>query len=85
MIGRELIRNHEEPGDVKVMKKTMISAAFVLLALMPGVSTSAAEYDLVINDGRVMDSETKLDAVLNVGIKDGIIQSQQGDYLEEAT
>ena len=52
---------------------------------MPGVSTSAAEYDLVINDGRVMDSETKLDAVLNVGIKDGIIQSQQGDYLEEAT
>jgi hypothetical protein len=73
MTGRTLIRNHEEPGEVKVTKKTIISAAFVLLALMPGVSTSAAEYDLVINNGRVMDPETKLDAARNVGIKDGTI------------
>ncbi|MGD8269646.1 MAG: hypothetical protein PVI69_11545 [Desulfobacterales bacterium] len=58
---------------MKVTKKTIISAAFVLLALMPGVSTSAAEYDLVINNGRVMDPETKLDAARNVGIKDGTI------------
>jgi len=34
---------------------------------------SAADYDLVINNGRVMDPETMYDAVANVGIKDGKI------------
>ena len=33
----------------------------------------AADYDLVILNGRVMDPESKLDAVRNVGIKDGKI------------
>lgn len=33
----------------------------------------AQDYDLVINNGRVMDPESMLDAVLNVGIKDGRI------------
>jgi hypothetical protein len=33
----------------------------------------AQDYDLVINNGRVMDPETKYDAVSNVGIKDGRI------------
>ena len=37
---------------------------------MPAV---AADYDLVINNGRVMDPETKYDAVANVGVKDGRI------------
>ena len=55
------------------MKKSIISGAFVLLALMPGVPTSAAEYDLVIKNGRMIDPETKLDAVRNVGIKDGSV------------
>lgn len=35
--------------------------------------TFAQEYDLVILNGRVMDPETKLDAVRNVGIRDGRI------------
>ena len=33
----------------------------------------AADYDLVINNGRVMDPETMFDDVANVGIKDGKI------------
>ncbi|MEN8808754.1 MAG: amidohydrolase family protein, partial [Desulfobacterales bacterium] len=33
----------------------------------------AAEYDLVIKNGRVMDPETMFDSVANVGIKDGRI------------
>ena len=32
------------------------------------------DYDLVITNGRVIDPETKLDAVRNVGIKDGRIE-----------
>lgn len=33
----------------------------------------AADYELVINDGRVMDPETNFDGVRNVGVKDGRI------------
>jgi len=40
------------------------------LAVMP---TLAQDYDLVILYGRVMDPESKLDAVRNVGVKDGKI------------
>jgi N-acyl-D-aspartate/D-glutamate deacylase len=34
---------------------------------------SAQDYDLVILNGRVMDPETRYDAVANVGVKDGRI------------
>ncbi|MCW8801203.1 MAG: amidohydrolase family protein [Desulfobacter sp.] len=44
--------------------------ALSLLLVMPAV---AADYDLVINNGRVMDPETMYDAVANVGVKDGRI------------
>ncbi|MFV8782520.1 amidohydrolase family protein [Microbulbifer sp. SA54] len=46
-------------------------SAFLLQVL--AAPLMAADYDLVINNGRVMDPETKLDAVRNVGIKNGII------------
>ncbi len=39
---------------------------------LPGFSQSI-EYDLVINNGRVMDPETMYDDIANVGIKDGRI------------
>jgi hypothetical protein len=38
-------------------------------------SVVAAEYDLVINNGRVIDPETSLDAIRYVGIKGGTIAS----------
>ena len=37
------------------------------------VPVMAADYDLVINNGRVMDPETQFDDVANIGIKDGRI------------
>jgi N-acyl-D-glutamate deacylase len=33
----------------------------------------AADYDVVINNGRVMDPETNFEGVRNVGVKDGKI------------
>ena len=48
----------------------------ILCLLVVGLSTtilSAQQYDLVIEGGRVMDPETGLDAVRNVGIRDGKI------------
>ncbi len=56
------------------MKMVIRTVSSMFLALMLAVPAMAAQYDLVINNGRVMDPETKLDAVRNVGIKNGRIQ-----------
>jgi len=47
----------------------LLAVAWVAVA-NPGL---AQDYDLVILNGRVIDPETRLDAVMNVGIKDGTI------------
>jgi hypothetical protein len=52
----------------------MIFTVIVMLGIN-GCGQQNTEYDVVILNGRVMDPETKFDAVLNVGIKDGIIVS----------
>ncbi|NNM34467.1 MAG: amidohydrolase family protein, partial [Gemmatimonadetes bacterium] len=43
------------------------------LAFGFGCGTPEESFDLVIADGRVMDPETGLDAVRNVGVRDGVI------------
>ena len=55
------------------MKKAFGSGLSLMLGLGLAMSALAADYDLVINGGRVMDPETNFDAVANVGIKDGVI------------
>lgn len=56
------------------MKKYVMLAAFAM-GFCGALSAKAQDYDLVILNGRVMDPETMLDAVLNVGVTDGIIQT----------
>ena len=46
---------------------------FLVLSLSLALPAVAANYDLVIKNGRVMDPETMFDSVANVGIKDGRI------------
>ena len=48
-------------------------SVFLVLSLALALPAMAADYDLVINNGRVMDPETMYDSVANVGIKDGRI------------
>jgi N-acyl-D-aspartate/D-glutamate deacylase len=58
--------------------------SFCLLAcLLASLTTIAAaqQYDLVIEGGRAMDPETGLDAVRNVGIRDGKIVRVSGEPL----
>ena len=55
------------------MKRLRVLFGLLALNLMVVMPAVAADYDLVINNGRVMDPETMLDAVLNVGVKDGRI------------
>lgn len=48
---------------------------FLLFFLLGSTVLSAQQFDLVIEGGRVMDPEAGLDAVRNVGIRDGKIAS----------
>ncbi|MDN2482843.1 amidohydrolase family protein [Vibrio agarivorans] len=57
----------------KSFKRGRVSGLISLALCLSAGSSLAADYDLVIENGRVMDPETMLDAVLNVGIKDGQI------------
>jgi len=52
--------------------KRLLALALCGSALIGGLA-QAADYDVVILNGRVMDPETNFDAVRNVGIKDGRI------------
>ena len=54
--------------------RTGIKALFLgVLLTAQSLVVGAESYDIVINNGRVMDPETKFDEVRNVGIKDGKI------------
>jgi N-acyl-D-aspartate/D-glutamate deacylase len=57
-----------------------------LLALFfPAVSSSQAAYDLVILNGRVIDPESKTDAIRNVGISNGVIRAITSNKLQGRT
>jgi N-acyl-D-aspartate/D-glutamate deacylase len=48
---------------------------------LPAAQQPAQQYDLVLEGGRVMDPETGLDAVRNVGVRDGKIVRVSSDEL----
>jgi N-acyl-D-aspartate/D-glutamate deacylase len=58
------------PSFGETMRRLIFLSVFFFLAT---VFLSAQQYDLVIEGGRVMDPETGLDAVRNVGIREGKI------------
>ncbi len=49
----------------------MVSAFFI--TLLPVALLCAQPYDLVLSGGRVIDPETRLDAIRNVGVSAGRI------------
>ncbi len=53
--------------------KLFVLALSLILILAESLTAFAEDYDLVINNGRVMDPETMYDDVANVGIRDGKI------------
>jgi len=55
------------------MKSQLSLLGFLALCWMLAIPGQAQEYDLVINNGRVIDPETEFDAVANVAIKGGTI------------
>jgi N-acyl-D-aspartate/D-glutamate deacylase len=63
---------------VKTMRKTIFFLC--LLMSLSGVM-AAQQYDVVLEGGRVMDPETGLDAVRNVGIRNGKVARISGETL----
>ena len=65
------------------MRRPSLLAISVLLALAAAATTADAQtYDLVLEGGRVMDPESGLDAVMNVGIIGGSIAAISSDPLD---
>ena len=54
---------------------------FLFLLTASTAVVSAQQYDLVLQGGRVMDPETGMDAIRNVGIRDGKIVSLSSETL----
>lgn len=61
------------------LERTFSASLLALALLVPALH--AQDHDLVILNGRVMDPETKLDAVRNVGIRDGKIAAITEDAI----
>jgi len=57
---------------MRTARRTLL-ATFVVLCTCVVIAAHAQDYDLAILNGRVMDPESGLDAVRNVGVKDGKI------------
>jgi hypothetical protein len=55
------------------MKRLKISLSMLIVSLVMAMPALAVDYDLVINNGRVIDPETLFDGIASVGIKDGRI------------
>ena len=58
---------------MKIGKRITRGLGLLICLITFAIPALAQDYDLVINNGRVMDPETMFDDVANVGIKDGKI------------
>ena len=54
----------------------------VSIVVFAGISACGADYDTVIQGGRVMDPESGLDSVVNIGILEGQVRAISGDNLD---
>ena len=64
------------------MKRLTALLRVLVPTLVMATSAMAADYDVVINNGRVMDPETNFDGVRNVGVKDGKIVAITEDAIK---
>ncbi len=64
------------------MSDRRLGAALAVLGLLFAPAVFAASYDLVIANGRVIDPESGLDSIRNVGIEAGLIRAVTEEPLE---
>lgn len=66
--------SHVRPSMIRLSPLTRLSS-LVILTLFGLAAPAVAQYDVVLRGGRVMDPESGLDAVMNVGITGGRIEA----------
>ena len=66
-----MTKRNSESKEIRTKLATIMLAAAIAVSASSHVL--AETYDVVINNGRVMDPETNFDGVSNVGVKDGRI------------
>jgi len=73
--------------QVRATLKTAILASALVASTVASIRLASADesYDLVIANGRVMDPDSGLDAVRNVGISSGIIRANSAGALKGAS
>ena len=57
-------------GQAFYQLRNLATAFLIVCSVVAAIPAQAQDYDLVILNGRVMDPESGLDAVRNVGIKE---------------
>src|SRR5687767_9741352 len=67
------------------MSLKVIIFCFVVASLVPPPLSKSQVYDIVIQNGRVIDPESRLDAVRNVGISGGAIKAITAAHLTGRT
>jgi N-acyl-D-aspartate/D-glutamate deacylase len=63
----------------------IVAIGFLIIGSLPIASSSQAVYDLVILNGRVIDPESKTDAIRNLGISNGVIRAITSNKLQGRT
>lgn len=73
--------------DMLKLPQFLIRRSVFVLVFAPCLyfAASAQQYDLVINNGRVMDPETGLDAIRNVAVQDKKIVAISADAMQGKT
>ena len=66
----------------RVHRKATTAIITLALFLSTTLQVKGQGYDLVINNGRVIDPETKLDAMRYLGVKDGTIAAVSEKLLD---
>ena len=87
MILPQRAQRYAEGPQRKAMKQILCLASLIVLAAIsfPPKSSSQAPYDVVILNGRVIDPETRSDAVRNLGISNGVIKAISTSNLQGRT
>jgi predicted amidohydrolase YtcJ len=69
-------------NTMRIKTDVMTFSILVMALIFVKMPLAAADYDLVIVNGRVMDPESGLDAVRNVGVRDGKIAAITRDAIK---
>ena len=84
----QLKENTLKLNKMKIHSSLFLSTTFLIVLVVFGCQTDNKEtdqsqnYDLVISNARVIDPETGLDSVLNIGVNGGTIEKLTGESIK---